>query len=161
MIGSINGFESNLSYYNTNTTTNLKENSVKEQLTRDNSNIKEQTTQEQTINQTNENKLEENTKDIITKIKEKQKTQSKEEMAKQNARFRNYFYNKSDYDILGEFVKFDRNEVDWKEKSIVQLEELLNKKYTKEEQEYIFNISIFDIETIGDADLLVDNNLVT
>ncbi|MDY6120714.1 MAG: hypothetical protein SPI03_05210 [Campylobacter sputorum] len=45
MIGSINGFESNLSYYNTNTTTNLKENSVKEQLTRDNSNIKEQITQ--------------------------------------------------------------------------------------------------------------------
>lgn len=56
-------------------------------------------------------------------------------MAKQNARFRNYFYNKSDYDILGEFVKFDRNEVDWKEKSIVQFEELLNKKYTKEEQD--------------------------
>ncbi|WP_089187820.1 hypothetical protein [Campylobacter sputorum] len=90
MISSINGFESNLSYYNTNI--NLKENSVKEQLMRDNSNIKEQTTQEQTINQTNENKLEESTKDIITKIKEKQKTQSKEEMAKDKARFRKYFY---------------------------------------------------------------------
>lgn len=128
MISSINGFESNLSYYNTNI--NLKENHAKEQLEQDSSNIKKQT-----INQTNEKKLEENTKDIITKIKEKQKTQSKEEMAKQNARFRNYFYNKSDYDILGEFVKFDRNEVDWKEKSIVQLEELLNKKYTKEEQD--------------------------
>ncbi|ASM39526.1 hypothetical protein CSPB12327_08590 [Campylobacter sp. RM12327] len=131
MISSINGFESNLSYYNTNI--NLKENHAKQQLEQDSSNIKEQI-----INQTNENKLEENTKDIITKIKEKQKTQSKEEMAKQNARFRNYFYNKSDYDILGEFVKFDRNEVDWKEKSIVQLEELLNKKYTKQEQEYIY-----------------------
>ncbi|WP_089187787.1 hypothetical protein [Campylobacter sputorum] len=85
MIGSINGFESNLSYYNTNI--NLKENHAKQQLEQDSSNIKKQT-----INQTNENKLEESTKDIITKIKEKQKTQSKEEMAKDKARFRKYFY---------------------------------------------------------------------
>ncbi|WP_089188980.1 hypothetical protein [Campylobacter sputorum] len=81
-------------------------------------------------------------------------------MAKQNARFAKYFY-QSTFKTVQEFIKVNDSEVDWKEKSIVQLEELLNKKYTKEEQEYILNIPIEDIETIGDTDLLIDHSLIS
>lgn len=81
-------------------------------------------------------------------------------MAKQKARFAKYFH-QSTFKTVQEFIKVNDSEVDWKEKSIVQLEELLNKKYTKQEQEYILNIPIEDIETIGDADLLIDHSLIS
>lgn len=158
MINSINGFESNLNFYNTNTNF-LKENSIKqkEQLTQENSNIKEQNSaKEQSVNQTNESKSKQNLK--TTEIKEQPKSQ--EDIAKDKARFRKYFY-QSGFDTLREFIKVNDNEVDWKEKSIAQLEELLNKKFTKEEQDNLYKLDIRDIAVKEDPDLLIDNSLVT